>query len=47
VFSAYRAQMPIDVLGEPLPSANARTSRQAQAKAEPRAEPRRRARKLA
>jgi GntR family transcriptional repressor for pyruvate dehydrogenase complex len=47
VFSAYRAQMPIDVLGEPQAVTTPRGARQAQAKAEPRAEPRRRARKTA
>lgn len=50
VFSAYRAQMPIDVLGEPTAAGVARTQRQAasaSAKAEPRAEPRRKVRKLA
>lgn len=50
VFSAYRAQMPIDVLGDPLAATALRAPRQSasvSAKAEPRAEPRRKVRKLA
>jgi GntR family transcriptional repressor for pyruvate dehydrogenase complex len=54
VFSAYRAQMPIDVLGEPMPPPGPRSARQmsaaktADAKtADERPEPRRRVRKLA
>lgn len=48
VFSAYRAQMPIDVLGDPSAGTASRAPRQvANAKAEPRAEPRRKVRKLA
>jgi len=49
VFSAYRAQMPIDVLGEiPQVVPSARSARQAaSAKAEPRPEARRKVQKLA